>query len=220
MSTELMKIDFQDDQIVAFKDDDKIYVNIKGICTSLGLDFSSQRKKLLSDPTYSKSLSRGDITTVKGERESLFLDSDLLQGWLFSIQTNRLKPDIRAKHILYKRECFKVLNDYFTKGIAINQRGDALSTLTDRVDEIEARLSRQAPSLHQDKVREGILKAVSGGEKSTSQLYDFFNRHVDAKNLHTVLNQLIQEELICTRLQFAIRRGKPTSLYSQQVTFG
>ena len=223
MSTELTKIDFHGDNIIAFKDEstEKIYVNIREICALFGIDFSSQRKKIVSDSVYENALVREDITTSFGIKESLFLESEYLHGWLFSIQTNRLRSEIREKHTQYKRECFKVLNDYFTKGMAINPK--VLDVLTERVDKIETKLSKslsprqQKNRLRREKVRTGILEAVSGGERSTKQLYDVFNRHIDAGTLHAMLNQLIQEGVICARILFALGRGKPTTLYAHQI---
>jgi hypothetical protein len=127
----LATINFYGDEIIAFKDEktEKVFVNIRGICETLGLSFSSQRIKLTSDPSYAEALNRVDIDTIKGERESLFLDSDYLQGWLFSIQTNRLKPEIREKHIRYKKECFKVPNDYFAYSAHMSEQVIFMLTL-------------------------------------------------------------------------------------------
>jgi hypothetical protein len=45
-----------------------------------------------------------------------------LNGWLFSINPNKVKPEVKEKLIEYKKECFNVLNNYFNNGIAINHR--------------------------------------------------------------------------------------------------
>ena len=38
-----------------------------------------------------------------------------LNGWLFSINPNKVKPEVKAKLIEYKNECFDVLYKHFNK---------------------------------------------------------------------------------------------------------
>lgn len=45
----------------------------------------------------------------------LFLELDYLNGWLFGIDANRVKPELRQRVIDYQRECYKVLADYFSQ---------------------------------------------------------------------------------------------------------
>ena len=45
------------------------------------------------------------------------LPLDLIPGWLFGIQTGRVKENIRPKLIRYRRECFRVLWDAFKSDI-------------------------------------------------------------------------------------------------------
>ena len=68
MSKKLAKIDFQGssiplhrpngDDIIAFEDEKtgKIYASIRRMCESLGIQFSTQRRKLTSDPCYEPGL--------------------------------------------------------------------------------------------------------------------------------------------------------------------
>lgn len=55
-----------------------------------------------------------------GDQETLALDVELIQGWLFMLDTNRVKPELRDTLLTYQRECFKALHDYWTKGLAVN----------------------------------------------------------------------------------------------------
>jgi hypothetical protein len=45
-----------------------------------------------------------------------------LNGWLFSINPEKVRADIRDKLIQYQEECFTVLHDYWTKGQSVNPR--------------------------------------------------------------------------------------------------
>lgn len=52
-----------------------------------------------------------------------------LNGWLFGIDANRVKPELKEKLIRYQKECYEVLWDYWKTGTA-------------RRDEIQERLNR------------------------------------------------------------------------------
>ncbi|KJU85334.1 protein containing Phage P22, antirepressor protein [Candidatus Magnetobacterium bavaricum] len=47
-------------------------------------------------------------------REMVFLPIDYLNGWLFNVSISRVKDtQVKAKLIRYKKECYKVLFNYF-----------------------------------------------------------------------------------------------------------
>tara|TARA_R110002020_G_scaffold95937_10_gene230133 strand:+ start:10106 stop:10516 length:411 start_codon:yes stop_codon:yes gene_type:complete len=49
-----------------------------------------------------------------GAQETLCLPLDLVNGWLFTIQSERIKDEaVREKVITYQRECYRVLNEHF-----------------------------------------------------------------------------------------------------------
>ena len=51
-------------------------------------------------------------------REMVCLPIEYLNGWLFGIDVNRCKPEIRETLIKYKKECYQALHDYWFKGKA------------------------------------------------------------------------------------------------------
>ncbi|MCO0990595.1 phage antirepressor N-terminal domain-containing protein, partial [Escherichia coli] len=55
-------------------------------------------------------------------RKLLCLPLKKLNGWLFSINPEKVRADIRDKLIQYQEECFSVLHDYWTKGHVVNPR--------------------------------------------------------------------------------------------------
>ncbi|EGZ0464749.1 phage antirepressor Ant, partial [Escherichia coli] len=55
-------------------------------------------------------------------RKLLCLPLKKLNGWLFSINPEKVRADIRDKLIQYQEECFSVLHDYWTKGHVFNPR--------------------------------------------------------------------------------------------------
>ena len=49
-----------------------------------------------------------------GDQEAVCLKLDLINGWLFTIDTSRIKDDtVRQKVLTYQRECYRVLHDHF-----------------------------------------------------------------------------------------------------------
>ena len=54
----------------------------------------------------------------------LALPLDLLNGWLFDINTNRAKTEIRPKLIQYQGECYRVLVDAFLRNTVTAAPGD------------------------------------------------------------------------------------------------
>ena len=87
------------------------YVVVKDICAAIGLDFARQFRKIKSDPTYESKLLK--VKTAGGIQEVFCIPLDKLNGWLFSINPNKTKPEVREKLIIYKKECFRVLYEHF-----------------------------------------------------------------------------------------------------------
>jgi hypothetical protein len=87
--------DFYGDEIIAMRDEknSRIYVSVKRICESLGLDGKSQNRKLKEHPSFADGLRYGQLTTPGGEQRALFIDLDLLNGWLCTIHPNKVKPE-------------------------------------------------------------------------------------------------------------------------------
>jgi hypothetical protein len=48
-----------------------------------------------------------------GDNEMIFLKLDYLNGWLFGISENRVKPELKDLILKYKRECYSVLANHF-----------------------------------------------------------------------------------------------------------
>lgn len=112
-------------QTVKFHNDDieiiDTFVSVKKLCQNIGITgLSDQYKKIKEDESFeSKSL---DIEINGVIQEVVVIPASKINGWLFSINPNKVKPEVKQKLIEYKKECFNVLNNYFNQGIAINHR--------------------------------------------------------------------------------------------------
>jgi len=113
----LVSVDFKKDTIETILYENIEYVSIRKICENLGIDRASQVSKVKSEEAYQTKVI--NIQTSQGNRDTLCIPLDKLNGWLFSISSHKVKPEVRKKLIEYKNEAFKVLHDYFNKGYAI-----------------------------------------------------------------------------------------------------
>ena len=108
-------IDFQDSKLLTAYEENtgKTYVALKPIVEGMGLDWKSQYAKVKEDKRY------GVITipyrTKGGTQEMVSLDADHLPAFLYSINPNRVRKDLRDRIIAFQRETFQVINDYWRK---------------------------------------------------------------------------------------------------------
>lgn len=111
-------IKFNNQQIPVFFHNDKPYVAIKPICENIGLDWVSQHKRILRNHVLSQGMVMMTIPSKGGNQETITLPIGYLNGWLFGIDVNRVKPEIKPTLIKYQLECFDVLYKHFMPKVA------------------------------------------------------------------------------------------------------
>ena len=100
------------------------FVAMKPIVEALGLSWAGQLQRLKRHPVLSTCVCMTH-TQVPGDdqtRETTVLPVEQFHGWLFTIDANWVKPELREKRLAYQMECFDVLHSYFTEGAAWNPR--------------------------------------------------------------------------------------------------
>jgi len=107
----LINIAFRNDGLEVIEDTKSIVV--KDFCEVIGLKYRTQYDKLRADKSYESELLK--VQTNGGIQEVFTIPLSKLNGWLFSISPNKVKPEVREKLIEYKKECFDVLHNYFNK---------------------------------------------------------------------------------------------------------
>ncbi|HAV8572865.1 TPA: phage antirepressor Ant [Escherichia coli] len=98
------------------------YVAMRQIVENIGIDWTGQSVKLRK---MKDKFNCRDISMVAADgklRKLLCIPMKKLNGWLFSINPEKVRADIRDKLIQYQEECFTVLHDYWTKGHVVNPR--------------------------------------------------------------------------------------------------
>jgi hypothetical protein len=111
---QLITVEFRQDILFAVERDDGVFVAIKPIVQSLGLDWKAQHRRLSEDPILAEGMVTMTIPSVGGAQETTCLRLDLVNGWLFTIDESRVRDEETRQRVLtYKRECYQVLFRHF-----------------------------------------------------------------------------------------------------------
>ncbi len=124
MNQDIQTIAFQGNQIMTAQQGDVNYVAMKSVCESIGLNWRSQYNRIKRHAFLGSTVVIMTTVAEDGkEREMLMLPLNYFQGWLFTVDSNRVKLEIRDRLIAYQKECFDVLHDYWqNKSVQFNLR--------------------------------------------------------------------------------------------------
>ena len=131
----LQTIDFNGQSLLTIELDGIHYTAIKPIAENIGLAWHGQRERIERDEVLNSTARMIRVVAEDGKnREMMCLPIDYLNGWLFGIDTKRVKPEVKAPLIQYKMQCYKVLHDYWHTGQATHPSidEDLPSTVKDR----------------------------------------------------------------------------------------
>lgn len=129
---EQKEVVFYGDQITAvLAEDGTVYIPVRPICELIGIDWNGQRRRINGNAVLSEEVVSVDVTSTQGSgppqrRSMLCLPLDFISGFLFGINEDRVKPELRERVIRYQRECYKVLADAFNEGRLTDDGVDAL----------------------------------------------------------------------------------------------
>ncbi|HEI1898441.1 TPA: phage antirepressor Ant [Escherichia coli] len=115
-------VPFNGQQIITAMAAGVAYVAMKPIVENLGMSWGTQQQKLMKQLDKFNCIHMNMVAADGRLRKLLCLPLKKLNGWLFSINPEKVRADIRDKLIQYQEECFTVLHDYWTKGKAENAR--------------------------------------------------------------------------------------------------
>lgn len=121
---------FHGQSLLTLEHSGRYYTAMKPICENIGLAWSGQRQRINRDEVLADGARVIRLPSEGGEQDTLCLPIELLNGWLFGVDSSRVKAEIKSKLIMYKKECYQVLHDYWHGKIV--ERPNKLSTVTDR----------------------------------------------------------------------------------------
>ena len=176
---EQREVTFYEDELTAVRGKDgQVYVTLRQMCNALGLDQRSQRRRILNHNVLSDGFTGGVIMTPPGpgggggRQRALLLRVDLVSLWLSTIDTARVKDEIRPKLQRFQREAAKVLWEAFQQG-----------RLTADLD-FDALLAQDSPEAQAYKMAQAVLQLARNQLLMRSQLADH------AQRLETIESQL------------------------------
>ena len=170
---------FYEDEITAIVIDEEgrqqIYVPLRPICEYLGLAWSSQLRRTRNDAVLAQEMTSVLISTRKSDDSTLgpktstmiCLPLDMINGWLFGINANRVRDDLRERLIRYQQDCYRVLAQAFlspparpdasTTLLQVREMGRAIMQMAEEQMEFERRLATSEGRLNQAAVVVGDL---------------------------------------------------------------
>lgn len=112
---QIVTVEFHGQSLIAVEVEGKPYVAMRPIVENIGLDWAAQYSRIKRHPVLSTSVVV--ITTqMPGDdqqRNVFCLPLSMLNGWLFGVDVNRVREEIRPKLLRYQTECFEVLYRHF-----------------------------------------------------------------------------------------------------------
>lgn len=110
-------LSFHGSDLITLKVEDVIYTAVKPIVEAIGLDWGGQQQKLSKsgDKFGCRDIS---MPTNGGLQKMICMPIKKLNGWLFSINPEKVRPDLKEKVICYQEECFEALYNYWHFGKA------------------------------------------------------------------------------------------------------
>lgn len=108
------EVEFNGVKLTGIKTQDgKIYVIVKSFCEILGIDSSSQFKRIKRDEVLSQGVVIMTIPTESGKQETTLLELDYLPSWLTGIKGDRCKEEIRPYLKEFKLKAKDILAEAF-----------------------------------------------------------------------------------------------------------
>ncbi|EXI61533.1 hypothetical protein MHD_04320 [Mannheimia granulomatis] len=111
-------LSFHGSELITLKINDVIYTAVKPIVEALGLSWGTQKRKLIEQQEKFSWVHMNSTGSDGKTYEMLCMPIKKLNGWLFSINPEKVRSDLKEKVICYQEECFEALYNYWHFGKA------------------------------------------------------------------------------------------------------
>lgn len=111
-------VKFNNQDVPVFFHENKPYVAMKPICENIGLNWDGQRQRIQRNHILNQGTVMITAPSKSGNQEYSCLPIGYLNGWLFGIDVNRVKSEIKDTLIKYQLECYDVLYNHFIPKVA------------------------------------------------------------------------------------------------------
>ena len=113
--TKMMTANFRGTELYGFDLNGIVVVALKPIVTAMGLAWSSQLQRVRRDPVLNEGVFIINIPFGRGgKQQQICLRIDLLHGWLFTVNSTRVKESLREQIQAYQRDCYRILFQAFS----------------------------------------------------------------------------------------------------------
>jgi hypothetical protein len=119
MSTQFQPVIFHKHTLFLVRHDEQPYVPMKPVVEGMGLSWSSQYQKIAKCGTKFNHVDIDIVASDGKNRQMTCLPLKKLNGWLFSVNPEKVKPELKETIIQYQEECFQTLYDYWHHGLAV-----------------------------------------------------------------------------------------------------
>lgn len=131
------------------------HVGMKAICEQIGLQWQAQYNRIKRDELLNSVVSMMDITGKDGKTyQMVVLPLKMLNGWLFGIDTARVKNDIKQTILDYQQECYEVLFNYWNGNISKQDGGN------NRKHELRLKLLKELERATSPAIRQSIYQQL------------------------------------------------------------
>ena len=120
----------QDEVLAARLDTAQIYLPVKPLCTALGINWPSQRQKIMADEVLAESTRTLRLKTRGGPQNLVCMDVEAIPMWLAGIEPSRVRADLRDRLITYRRWVRKTVYDAFARETGIETAVGASQAMT------------------------------------------------------------------------------------------
>lgn len=122
-STTVAEIPFHGTHVQSVEIDGTPHVVFRPVVESVGMDYKSQHRRL-SGKSWATMVKMTTVGADGKNREMTAIDLRTLTMWLATIDENRVSEEARPLVVAYQSEIADVIEDYWTKGGAINPRAN------------------------------------------------------------------------------------------------
>jgi len=123
-----------DDTLLALRaEDGEIYVGMRSMCTSLGLQPNGQLRRIRADEVMAEGLRDVRVRTpTRGLQTVQGLRLDIVPYWLSGIEPRRAKPELHDRLVTYKRWVVRRVWEVFAAETGIDQANQAVTSTLPR----------------------------------------------------------------------------------------
>lgn len=143
-------VNFYGDEVIAVLVEvdgiEQVYIPIRPLCTYLGLSTDGQRQRIQRNRVLSKKVRIIHIGSSKmgGSPDMLCIPLDVLNGWLFGVDVNRVKEPLQERVLLYQEECYHILAEAFQLRTAMTPAQSSSITVLEQLRDYGLALAQLA----------------------------------------------------------------------------